>query len=70
MTWIKNGTPELDRVSNWRFVIGVCLACSAVMTLVIGLRAYVRIRMVKAIGVDDWLLWISSVCRQNMVEDA
>ncbi|TKX19465.1 hypothetical protein C1H76_8314 [Elsinoe australis] len=32
------------------------------MTLVIGLRAYVRIRMVKAIGVDDWLLWISSAC--------
>ncbi|KAG8625880.1 hypothetical protein KVT40_006281 [Elsinoe batatas] len=62
MTWTINGTPELDRISNYRLVVSVCLACSCCMSIVVALRAWVRIRWVKAIGMDDWLLWIAAAC--------
>lgn len=50
---IPNRGPELLAV-NIAFVCTAILACA--------LRCFVRVRMVKAFGRDDWLMVLATVC--------
>jgi len=43
-------------------VVAVIAACSTVMTVIVGLRFYVRFRIIKKLGVDDWILAATLVC--------
>jgi hypothetical protein len=43
-------------------VVAVVTACSIVVTVIIGLRFYVRFGIIKNPGVDDWALAAVLVC--------
>lgn len=43
-------------------VVAVITACSIVVTVIIGLRFYVRFGIIKNPGVDDWALAAVLVC--------
>lgn len=55
MTWIYNGTPELDAKSTYKTGLVVCIVVPVVMFAVVGLRLYTRLRVVCKVGVDDYL---------------
>ena len=61
MTWIINGTPELDHISNYRTILGVCIALPILTTFVVGARAYTRTVLLKVLGLDDWVIFFSTV---------
>lgn len=43
-------------------VVAVITACSIVVTVIVGLRFYVRFGIIKNPGVDDWALGAVLVC--------
>ena len=63
MVWINNGDEYLDEVSNWRTILGVCLVLPVVTTTIVGLRGYVRGRMLRSLGPDDFVIFGSAVGR-------
>ncbi|KAG8628913.1 hypothetical protein KVT40_002778 [Elsinoe batatas] len=61
MAWIINGAPALDAQSNYRKIIGAAIATSILMLMTVLLRGYVRVRIVKSLGGDDWCILISAI---------
>ncbi|KAF2227996.1 hypothetical protein BDZ85DRAFT_277857 [Elsinoe ampelina] len=61
MAWIINGNAELDAQSNYRKIIGAAIATSTLMLMTVLLRGYVRVRIVKSLGADDWCIIISAI---------
>ncbi|KAF4551411.1 Hypothetical protein D9617_13g099100 [Elsinoe fawcettii] len=59
--WILNGTSELDAQSNHRKILGSAIATSTLMLLTVLLRGYVRVRIVKSLGADDWCILIAAI---------
>lgn len=59
--WIHNGNEHLDAVSDYRTILGVCIALPIVMTIVVGMRAYARAKILRTLGVDDWIVFFSAV---------
>jgi hypothetical protein len=43
-------------------VVAVITVCSIVVTVIVGLRFYVRFGIIKKLGVDDWVLAAALVC--------
>jgi hypothetical protein len=48
--------------SRGGMVVVVITVCSIVATAIVGLRFYVRLRIVKKLGADDWVLAAALVC--------
>ncbi len=60
--WIYNATPAVTAQSQYPTILGVCIALTTLMTIVIGLRAYVRVVLLKSVGADDWTILFSAIC--------
>lgn len=61
MVWINNGTPELDSISQYRTIIGVCLALTIATITIVALRAFVRARILRILGPDDYVIFFTAV---------
>ena len=61
MVWINNGTPELDTISQYRTIIGVCLALTIATISIVTLRAFVRARILRIVGPDDYVIFFTAV---------
>ncbi|KAL8657432.1 MAG: hypothetical protein Q9226_001925 [Calogaya cf. arnoldii] len=59
--WIHNGSDHLDAISDYRTILGVCITLPIIMTIVVGMRAYTRIKLLESIGIDDWIIFFSAV---------
>ncbi|KAL8752082.1 MAG: hypothetical protein Q9199_005985 [Rusavskia elegans] len=60
--WIHNGSQQLDEISDYRTILGVCIALPILMVIVVGMRAYTRIKLLNSIGLDDWIIFFSTLC--------
>ena len=61
MTWVINGSPHLDNISNYKTILGVCIALPILTTTVVAARAYTRAILLKVLGLDDWVIFFSTV---------
>lgn len=59
--WIHNGSPELDGESRYKQILAVSLVLTTIMTIVVGLRGYVRGVMLKSLGWDDFVIFFAAV---------
>lgn len=59
--WVHNVTPEVNDKSQWPTILAVCTTLTIAMVTTVGLRAYVRGVMLKTIGLDDWIIFLSCV---------
>ncbi|KAI4238274.1 MAG: hypothetical protein LQ349_001221 [Xanthoria aureola] len=60
--WIHNGSQQLDEISDYRTILGVCIALPILMVVIVGMRAYTRIKLLHSIGLDDWIIFFSTLC--------
>ena len=60
--WVENASPAVDDVSKYPEIIAVCVCLTLFMVVLVGLRVYVRVFMLKVTGVDDWIIIFSAVC--------
>ncbi|KAI4113472.1 MAG: hypothetical protein LQ345_005558 [Seirophora villosa] len=60
--WINNGSEQLDAVSKYPTILGVCIALSVFLIIVVAMRAYTRIKILNSLGFDDWVIFFSAVC--------
>ena len=71
MTWVHHAAPEVDAVSKWPTIVGVCVGLTTLMVITVGARLYVRAWMIKSMGIDDWIMLFSAVStRSNDVDKA
>lgn len=68
MPWVHNASPEVNGLSEWPLILGVCLSLTTLMTLTVFLRVYVRACMIKSIGIDDYVMIFSMVCCKNLLK--
>jgi hypothetical protein len=61
MPWIQHASLEVNAVSQYPSIIGVCVSLTAVMAACVGLRAYIRLSIVKHLGVDDYVTFVAAV---------
>ena len=54
MTWIYNGTPKLDAESTYKTGLTVCIVISFLMTVIVALRLYTRLRIIPSVWYDDY----------------
>lgn len=54
--------PKRAAESNLGWILGVVTAVHAVAIIVAGLRSYVRIKIIKSLGRDDWTMVAATVC--------
>lgn len=59
--WIHNGNEHLDAISEYRTILGVCIALPILMTVVVAMRAYTRAKILNSLGFDDWVIFFSAV---------
>ncbi|KAK2812125.1 hypothetical protein FQN49_008396, partial [Arthroderma sp. PD_2] len=62
MQWVYHATPEVNAISQYPTILAVCISLSFVMTVVVGLRVWVRVVMKKSFGVDDAVIVSSAIC--------
>lgn len=60
MTWIVNGTPEVDAESNYKTIVIVTLVLCILATGTSTLRVWVRAR-VRGMAADDWMAVLSVI---------
>ena len=61
MTWVINGSSHLDHISNYKTILGVCIALPILTTTIVAARAYTRAILLKVLGLDDWVIFFSTV---------
>lgn len=61
MVWVYNTTPEVDAFSQHPMILATCITLTMVMLAVVSLRGYVRVRLLKTVGADDWVIFGSAV---------
>ena len=61
MVWVYNASPEVSSISDWPKIIAVCVTLTTLMSFTVGLRLYVRMRMIKSVGIDDYVMLFSMV---------
>jgi len=59
--WVYNGSPEVNAESQYPTILGVSITICAIMVLVVFTRLYVRARMLKFLGADDFVIVASAV---------
>ncbi|KAI4242737.1 MAG: hypothetical protein LQ352_007180 [Teloschistes flavicans] len=60
--WIHNGSEHLDAISDYRTILGVCIALPILMVIVVAMRAYTRVKILNSLGFDDWVIFFSAIC--------
>ena len=61
MPWVINGSSHLDDISNYKTILGVCIALPILTTTIVAARAYTRAILLKVLGLDDWVIFFSTV---------
>lgn len=61
MVWVHNGNEHLDEISDYRLIVGVCIALAVVMIFTVGLRGYTRFFVLHSLGIDDYIVLFSAV---------
>lgn len=69
MVWVQNASPEVDAASNYPTIIAVCVSITVLMMVTVSTRIYVRAAMIKMMGMDDWIILFSAVCREVALLD-
>ncbi|KAI4160081.1 MAG: hypothetical protein LQ342_006032 [Letrouitia transgressa] len=62
MVWVHNGNEHLDEISDYRLIVGVCIALAVVMIFTVGLRGYTRFFVLHSLGIDDYIVLFSAIC--------
>lgn len=60
-------TPEEISFNNSPQILAITGTCFAVAALVVSLRCYVRISMLKIFGIDDWIMLLAMVCEHQNI---
>ncbi|KAI9884094.1 MAG: swr1 complex component [Watsoniomyces obsoletus] len=60
--WVYNATPAVAAQSQYPTILGVTISLTALMTIVMGLRGYVRLVLLKSVGPDDYTILFSAIC--------
>lgn len=61
MPWVQHASPEVNAVSEYPSIIKVCVSLTTIMAACVGLRAYIRIFVVRHLGVDDVITIVAGV---------
>lgn len=61
MGWVYNATPEVEAVSDYRVILGVCLSLTVLMVVTVCLRLVVRAQASR-LGAADYVMVVSMVC--------
>jgi hypothetical protein len=61
MGWVQNASPEVDAASDYPTIISVCICMTIFMMAVVSLRIYVRVILLKLMGIDDWTIIFAAV---------
>lgn len=61
MGWIWYTSPAISSQSRYRSIVGVAMSLTALMTVVVAARFYVRWSIVRKLGKDDYVTIISAV---------
>ncbi|KAF7596976.1 hypothetical protein BBP40_011342 [Aspergillus hancockii] len=56
--WVYNVTPEVNAVSKYPTILGVCFSLTALMIIVVSLRIYVRFRA-RRMAADDYVMIVT-----------
>lgn len=59
--WVHNGSVELDNESRYKQIMAVSITLTVIMSVAVSLRAYVRTIMLKTLGADDWVIFVTAV---------
>lgn len=59
--YVVNASPEVDAQSNYPLILGVSIPLVLLMTIVVGLRLYVRVSILRRPGPDDWCIVAAAV---------
>ncbi|KAJ3533957.1 hypothetical protein NM208_g7757 [Fusarium decemcellulare] len=60
MVWVLNATKEVDRISEWRKIITICVVLGVLSSAVVISRLYIRFRN-RGLASDDWMSALSMV---------
>ena len=61
MPWVYNASPEVESLSEYPRLLAVCVSLTFVMAVIVGMRFYVRGKILKSFGPDDWTILGSAV---------
>jgi hypothetical protein len=61
MHWVKHVSPEVEAISQYPTILGVCGSLTLFTLLFVSLRTYTRVRVVKNFGWDDGCLLLLAV---------
>ena len=70
MGWVQNVTPEVQALSHYQSIIGVCLATTISMCIFVLMRMYLRIFILKTLGSSDIVTACCAVSKISSVHDA
>jgi hypothetical protein len=59
--WVYNASPEINAQSDYPLILGVSIPLAALMLVIVCLRLYVRLVMLKRPGIDDWCVVAAAV---------
>ncbi|KAL8708413.1 MAG: hypothetical protein Q9220_006703 [cf. Caloplaca sp. 1 TL-2023] len=68
--WIHNGNQHLDAISDYRIILGVCIALPILMLVIVALRGYTRAKILHSLGYDDWIIFFSAVSTHRCYFDS
>lgn len=60
MGWVYNASPEAEAASQWQLILGISLALTILMVIVVSLRLMVRAQASR-LGAADWVMVMSMV---------
>ncbi|KAI9788511.1 MAG: hypothetical protein M1816_006851 [Peltula sp. TS41687] len=60
--WVYNASPAVNAQSNFPTIIAVCICLTVIMIVMISMRCYVRMIMLRSVGADDWTILFSAIC--------
>jgi hypothetical protein len=55
MGWVYNATPEVEAMSQYRLILGVCLSLTVLMVVIVSLRLFVRAQSGR-LAAADWVM--------------
>ena len=58
MPWVENASPEVDEISQWRLIFGVCFSLSVLMIAVVSTRLWIRYKA-RGLAADDIMAALS-----------
>ena len=66
--WVYNASPAIEAQSNYPTIVGVSVPLLLLMIFVVVLRLYVRVKMLKRPGPDDWFIIGAAVSSSSRFE--